>query len=59
MFAIEKSYVNMVLYEFVFVVNVIFKNQIQWLDEEDVIRLWHDSKILCGLPLIYGVINYN
>jgi hypothetical protein len=42
-----------------FIVNVILKNQIQWLDEEDVIRLWHDSKILCGLPLIYGVINYN
>jgi len=45
MFATEKSYVNMVLYEFVFIVNVILKNQIQWLDEEDVIRLWHDSKI--------------
>jgi hypothetical protein len=59
MFAIEKSYVNMVLCEFVFVVNLILKNQIQWLDEEDVIRLWHDSKTLCGLPLIYGVISYN
>ncbi len=45
MFAIEKSYVNMVLYEFVFIANAILKNQIQWLDEEDVIRLWHDSKI--------------
>lgn len=45
MFAIEKSYVNMVLYVFVFIVNVIFKNQIQWLDEQDIIRLWHDLKI--------------
>jgi hypothetical protein len=41
----EKSYVNMVLYVFVFIVNAILKNQIQWLDEEDIIKLWHDSKI--------------
>jgi len=45
MFAIEKSYVNMELCDFFFIANVILKNQIHWLNEEDVIRLWHDSKI--------------
>ncbi len=30
LYMIRKSYINMVLHEFVFVVNVVFKNQICW-----------------------------
>jgi len=31
MFVIEKSFVNMILYDFVSIVNIMFRSQIHWL----------------------------
>jgi hypothetical protein len=57
MFTINKSFVNMVLHEFV-VVNVVFRTQIQWPCGEDLLRVMAGFKDWCGLPFIQGAIDY-
>jgi hypothetical protein len=57
MFAIGKSYVNMVLHEFVVVVNVVFKTLIRWPRSEDLLRVMAGFKDWCGFPYIQGVID--
>jgi hypothetical protein len=56
MFIINKSFVNMVLHEFV-VVNVVFRTQIQWPCGEDLLRVMAGFNDWCGLPFIQGAID--
>ncbi len=58
MFVIGKSSVNMVLREFVVVVNVVFRTQIRWPHGEDLLRVMACFKDWCGLLFIPGAIDY-
>jgi hypothetical protein len=49
---------NMVLYDFVFIVNEVFKNQIWWPQGEDLSQVMVGFIYLCGLPLAHGAIDY-
>jgi hypothetical protein len=57
LFAIGKSIVHVVLWEFVFAINVVCKNQIQWLEGEDLLEVVAGFKNFCGLPFVDGAIN--
>lgn len=49
----------MVLHEFVFTMNIIFKIQIQWEEGDNLIQVMLGFKDLYGLLLVYGAIDYN
>lgn len=49
---------NMVLHEFVVVVNVVFRTWIQWPHSEDLLRVMACFKDWCGIPSIQDVIDY-
>ncbi len=54
---IRKSSMNMVLHKFVFVVNIVFKSQKQ-NGHKAKTQVMVGFKNICGLPLIYGAIDY-
>ncbi len=57
LFAMGKSSLNMVLHKFVVVVNVVFRNQIQWPWNEDLSRVMAVFKDWCGLLFVHGAID--
>jgi hypothetical protein len=57
LFDIGKSIVYLMLREFVHVINVVFKNSIQWQEGHDFIYAMDGFKDLCGLPLVVGAID--
>jgi hypothetical protein len=56
-FAIGKSIIQLVLQEFVHVVNDVFKAQLQWLEHERLFQIMEGFKRLLRLPSIQGAIN--
>jgi hypothetical protein len=54
-FAIGKSIVHVVMSKFV--VNVVCRNQIQWLKGEELAEIVAGFKNFCGLPSFDGAIN--
>jgi hypothetical protein len=49
----------MVLHKFVFVTNIVFKSQKKkWPQGKDLVQIMVGFKNICGLPLIYGAIDY-
>lgn len=57
MFTIGKSSMNMVLHNFVFTINEVFRNQIWWPQGEDLSWVMVGFRDLCGLLSIHGVID--
>lgn len=55
-FTMGKSLVNMVLHNFSFVVNEVFKNWIWWPQGDDLSWIMVGFRDLCGLLSIHGVI---
>jgi len=48
---------HLVLYEFIYIMNVVLKLQIKWHEGSDFIEDMAKFKELCGLPLIHNAIN--
>ncbi len=57
MFAIGKSLVNMVLRDFIFTINEVFKNQVQCPQGEDSSQVMIRFKDLYGLLLVHGAMD--
>ncbi len=57
MFAIIKSLVNMALHDFIFAINEVFRNKVQWPQGEDSSQVMIGFKYLCGLLSIHGAID--
>jgi hypothetical protein len=57
MFAHGKSTINLVLWEFLYVINVVCKIQIRWPKGEVLVKVVAGFKNLCDLPHVNGVID--
>jgi hypothetical protein len=57
LFAINKSTIHLVLQEFVCAINMIFKNQMSWLEIEELVEVMVGFKTFGGLPSIHGAID--
>ncbi len=55
--AIGESTIHVVLQEFLFVINIACKNQIQWCEGEDWVEIVVGFEKNCGLPSIHGTID--
>ncbi len=57
LFTIGKPTIHLVLHKFVHAMNKNFKNQVQWAEKDNLLKVMEGFKELLGLPNIQRAIN--